>query len=96
MGMNDSALEGALPAEGFRLGQKVFETADAAARQRIAELEKKVALLEARPAVWAGKNKEEYDAACEKGIIREGDIIILDDDTGMETDQQEGGGESDE
>lgn len=75
--------------DGFRLGPGGAElmVADAWARQKIAQLEKQVAELAARPQVFVGTN-EEIQALSSEGKIRIGDLAITtDDDSGENADE---------
>lgn len=62
---------------GFRLGPGGEEMLvyDRQARQKITQLEARIAELEALPRIWTG-TEEEYAAASAAGKIRDGDIII--------------------
>lgn len=68
-------------AQGFRFLQngKTMMLADAQARQKIAELEKKVAELEARRQIFVGTT-EEINALANQDKIRVGDLAITTDD----------------
>ena len=80
--------------DGFRLGPggEVVLAADALARQKIAQLEARVAQLEALPRIWTGTD-EEYEADNAAGKIREGDIVITPEGETQARETQEDGKE---
>lgn len=94
---------GAEEAGKFRFmgnGEEVLLT-DIQARQRITELEARVAELEAQPQIWTGTDAQ-YEADNAAGKIREGSIIIsIEEESGTgqgeeaqaSTGGQEGGGQ---
>ncbi len=74
----------------FGPGREAVLLTDAAARQRIADLEMRVAQLEALPRIWTG-TEEEYEADNAAGKIRDGDIVITPEGDTQAQEAQEGG-----
>lgn len=91
MGAENSS-ENVKEADGFYLGpnREALLVADRQARQKIVELEQRVADLEARPRIWTG-TEEEYEADNAAGKIREGDLIITPEGEEQAQGVQEGG-----
>ena len=70
-------------ADGFRFlaTREVVKMVDAAARALITELSERVAALEEKPGIWAGK-RAKYDIENEAGRIPEGTLLIFTDEIG--------------
>lgn len=77
MGADNRSDSNVKEADGFYLGpdRKEVLVADKQARQKITELETRVAELEKLPRIWTGTD-EEYEQDNAAGKIRDGDIII--------------------
>ena len=69
-------------ADGFRFlaTGEVVKMVDTAARALITELSERVAALEEKPGIWAGK-RAKYDIENEAGRIPEGTLLIFTDET---------------